>query len=164
METATTPTINTVTTHPGKPPPYQPSTPLPPILGNCHHCTNHQHRYNSPKKLPPHHRTNHQHCYHPPQATATTIITTATTHPDNCHHRLYLVDRMETSSSVEERPSEMEMNGGDMFPILSKHRESSDLDEYEPGAEDEDEDEDEKSNQAEVVGYHNRWSSDGGKN
>lgn len=69
---------------------------------------------------------------------------------------------METSSSVDDRLSDKEINGGDIFPITSKHQESSDLDEYEPGAEDDDEDEDEKSKQAEVIGYHNRWSSDGG--
>jgi anti-sigma factor ChrR (cupin superfamily) len=70
---------------------------------------------------------------------------------------------METSSSLEERPSENEMNGVDHIMILSKQHESSDLDEYEPGAEDEDEEEGEGSNQAEVIGFHNRWSSDGGK-
>lgn len=69
---------------------------------------------------------------------------------------------METSSSFEERPSENEMNGV-ADHMLSKHQESSDLDEYEPGAEDEDDEEGEGSNQAEVVGFHNRWSSDGGK-
>ncbi|XP_031553439.1 cilia- and flagella-associated protein 74-like, partial [Actinia tenebrosa] len=68
---------------------------------------------------------------------------------------------MEASSSLEERPSENEMNG--VEHILSKQLESSDLDEYEPGAEDEDEEEEEEgTNQAEVVGFHNRWSSDGG--
>ena len=69
---------------------------------------------------------------------------------------------METSSSLEERPSENEMNGVE-HNILSKQIESSDLDEYEPGAEDEDEEEEGEKNQAEVVGFHNRWSSDGGK-
>jgi len=76
--------------------------------------------------------------------------------------KVYSLKSMETSSSLDEKLSDKEINGGDMFPIVAKHQESSDLDEYEPGAEDEDEDEDQKSKQAVVVGYHNRWSSDGG--